>query len=181
MVHRPLNKPKAHRKSKAHRGGRKERFVNTNRGRWERGENQRRVFDSRFWDEGNESPELSIYRENFRFATHILAHDPVRDPPEFGHDPDNGHPRRVNVGISLGRRASMENVGKDLVLRKFRSKKNLIGFFLFSEPKKIFLFRPGRRRRRTLYYFWHNIIYNSHRSQKWIPQEHTLGIEFPHI
>ena len=26
-----------------------------------------------------------------------LAHDPVRDPPEFAHDPDNGHPRRVNV------------------------------------------------------------------------------------
>ena len=78
-----------------------------------------------------------------------LAHDPVRDPPEFTHDPDNGHPRRVNVwnvGINMGRHASKENVehvGKDLVFRKFRSKKKCDSFFYFLSPKKYSFFGLG--------------------------------------
>ena len=51
-----------------------------------------------------------------------------------------------NVGISMGRRASMENVehvGKTKSCGNFGEKKNLIGFFYFLSPKKYSFFGPS--------------------------------------
>jgi len=132
MVRRPLEK--------TNRGGRKERFVNINRGRWEGEKTREEDSILSFWMK-NENPEPSIYRWDFWFVTRRFIPRSSSRPARFNPRPSNGHLWR---GGSCGKRARIRKTWSwDLVSAEILEQKR--NSFYGPGPSPV-----GRRRRRAL-------------------------------